>query len=862
MNISVYFCPKRLNMLQMKIRYLIFSSLLCLSFQLFASNLTIVRQVTLVHKQSVLNPFLLDSTDVNGSKFKVQQLVDAFVPQPITDYSKFATVIADTAGVFQLTKPEKGTELCYFEFQVYANRFSKSKLNIASNCDFTIYVNGSKKDGAVGSKLNLSKATEKSVELSMIPQSYSIGVSCLLNAMDKTLPTLKIGFSDDSTNIVQTALNVATKRKLSYEDIVNNSSPYDVSISYKGTYLMNKISSTLQGGEKSSFLELINRASGKRVMQTNARMDVAWMPKTENLYFIEKQAGIRVLKTINPLTQEITEFAKNIPEGYVSWSPDEKYLIISRVDKYNDKESDVKYYILPSDRFAGWRNGSSLCKFDLATGAVQQLTFGSKDVSLQDISEDGQKIIFSTSEVKITQRPFSSSCFYQYDLATNKVDSLWMNVSFIGSVKYSPDGKQLLILGAPAAFNKLGEDIGKLAYSNDYDTQAYLYDFSNKKLVHLTRNFAPTIQQAIWNVADGAIYFKVSDRDYERIYRYSPTKKNFEMLPLQVDLLQQIHIAGAGLYAVYRGMSANYPSKAFSLNLETMQSAVISDPEKEKMSKIALGEMQDFNFKNQSGTTIYGRYYLPCDFDKTKKYPLIVYYYGGTTPTQRSFSSNWNFNYWTTLGYVVYVVQPSGTIGFGQKFSALHVNAWGEKTADDIIQGVKSFCNAHPFVNSKKIGCLGASYGGFMTMYLQTKTNIFATAISHAGISALSSYWGNGYWGYQYSGTATANTYPWNNPKFYTEHSPLFLADKINTPLLLIQGELDTNVPPGESMQMFTALKILGKPVSMIRVKNEDHIITDYQHKKDWNYSIMAWMAKYLQNDPGWWESLYPESKR
>jgi dipeptidyl aminopeptidase/acylaminoacyl peptidase len=361
---------------------------------------------------------------------------------------------------------------------------------------------------------------------------------------------------------------------------------------------------------------------------------------------------------------------------------------------------------------------------------------------------------------------------------------------------------------------------------------------------------------------DKRIYFKVYDRDYEHIYRYDGKANNFEMLPLSVDLAQQVDYSGNGLFAVYRGMSASYPSKAYVLNLTTKESTLISDPEKEKMDQIILGEVQDHNFKSKDGTTIYGRYYLPSDFDKNLKYPMIVYYYGGTTPVQRTFSSNWNFHFWASMGYVVYVVQPSGTIGFGQEFSARHVNAWGEMTADDIIQGVNSFCAAHSFVNTKNIGCIGASYGGYMTMYLQTKTNLFATAISHAGISALSSYWGNGYWGYEYSAVATADTYPWNNSKFYTDHSPLFHAEKINTPLLLIQGEVDTNVPTGESMQMFTALKILGKPVSMIRVKDEDHIITEYQHKIDWNYSIMAWMAKYLQDDSAWWENLYPESKK
>ena len=115
---------------------------------------------------------------------------------------------------------------------------------------------------------------------------------------------------------------------------------------------------------------------------------------------------------------------------------------------------------------------------------------------------------------------------------------------------------------------------------------------------------------------------------------------------------------------------------------------------------------------------------LPPSFDPNKKYPLIVYYYGGTTPTTRGITSPYCAQLFASRDYVVYVIQPSGAIGYGQEFSARHVNAWGERTADEIIEGTKKFCAAHPFVNDKRIGCLGASYGGFMTMYLQTKTDI------------------------------------------------------------------------------------------------------------------------------------------
>ena len=178
---------------------------------------------------------------------------------------------------------------------------------------------------------------------------------------------------------------------------------------------------------------------------------------------------------------------------------------------------------------------------------------------------------------------------------------------------------------------------------------------------------------------------------------------------------------------------------------------------------------------------------------------------------------------------------------------------------NDIIEGTQKFCEAHPFVNSKKIGCLGASYGGFMTQYLQTRTDIFAAAVSHAGISNVASYWGEGYWGYSYNSIAAAGSYPWNNPELFTNHGSLFNADKINTPLLLLHGTRDTNVPIGESIQLFNALKILGKTVEFISVDGEDHYIADYKMHSQWHDTIMAWFAKWLQDSPQWWEDLYKE---
>ncbi|MDE7475717.1 MAG: prolyl oligopeptidase family serine peptidase, partial [Duncaniella sp.] len=373
------------------------------------------------------------------------------------------------------------------------------------------------------------------------------------------------------------------------------------------------------------------------------------------------------------------------------------------------------------------------------------------------------------------------------------------------------------------------------------------------------RDFNPSIDNMEWNRSDGNIYFTADDRDCQSLFRVNPTNGKIDNLGAKEEYVSSFDIAGSAPVLVYVGQGASNSDRLYSLNTRNFRQNLVEDLSAERLDGIRIGECKPWIYTTERGDSICGRYILPPDFDPSRKYPLIVNYYGGCNPTSRTFEGRYPHHVYAAHGYVVLVINPSGAAGFGQEFASRHVNTAGEGVAEDIIEGVKQFTAANPWVDASKIGCIGASYGGFMTQYLQTKTDLFAAAISHAGISDHTSYWGEGYWGYSYSEVSMADSYPWSHADLYVKQSPLYNADKIHTPLLFLHGDGDTNVPFGESIQMFTALKLLGRETAFVAVKDANHQVTEFNKRKQWQDTIFAWFAKYLQDDSSWWESLYPE---
>lgn len=825
-----------------KCTYLL-SALLLSAFTLQAAEDIKVMQFLHTGPVPVNKPIMADSLNVNGKPFEIKNLLKSTVPFDKA-FANATILDADTAGMISFQAPEKGYALHLFSFYLNSDRYTKGTLEVSGPGSFDVYVN--------------NKPVSATSELTMEPHRYEVVVKYLTADSDTCPPTLKAIYKSKEDAKVVASLN--PDKRYTSRDILEGTNFRGVSLSPNGKYVLVKYYTRLEGGKSESYAQLREAASGRILLQDKGFiMSASWMPTSNKMYFTRTGMNGKELVTVDPANMQEEILADNLPEGSFYFTPDEKTLLFTIQEEGPKDGPDMLRILEPNDRLPGFRNRYFIWRYDLQSGLYEQLTFGHNSTYINDVSPDSRYLLFSTSETDYTSLPHSSNSLYKLDLQTMAVDTLWEHAKYVNGGTFSPDGKQLLVSGSGNAFGGIGLNIREGQISNTYDGQLFLYDPATRKATALTKDFNPNVTGALWNKYDGQIYMMTEDQDYLRIYTCNPANRKIKQINTSEDVVYNYSLAETAPVMYYYGQSTSNANRLYAYDLKSGKSRLIYDLSAEKLKDVKLGEVHDWNFTAEDGTTIQGRYYLPPNFDPDKKYPMIVYYYGGTSPTNRALEFSYSMHMYAAQGYVVYTLNPSGTTGFGQEFAARHVNAWGEPTADEIIRGTELFCKEHSFVNPKKIGCAGASYGGFMTQYLQTRTDLFAAAVSHAGISALSSYWGEGYWGYGYCSVANTGTYPWNNPEFFTKHSPLFNADKIKTPLLLLHGNADTNVPVGESIQMFLALKLLGKTVEFIQVDGENHGVADYKKRLEWQNTIFAWFAKWLKDEPEWWDALYPE---
>lgn len=764
------------------------------------------------------------------------------------------TVVLEPSGL-------RGAAVAYLATQLHADRFVRARLAVGGSGLLRVTL-----DGRQVAVRRTPGGAAASAELMLPPGPHLLVVQAVhatssdSAAAEPWRVTASLRYPAPTAGDALLRASADATRTLRIADLLDTEAVSGLELSADGELLAVVMRQPeVPAPNQETWVEIIGARDGRPVRSFRGNSPVSsfsWAPEGRRFAYVTRRDGRATLWSgdmngaVRPVLRDVERL------GSYRWLPGEGGFVYTVTTQAPRDDRGVRRMQGVRDRWAGFRDHAHLYHVSADGAAVRRLTAGPEAVALHDISPDGRRALVSRDRFT-TAHPFSENDLYELDLATLQAREL-VRYAWGGGARYSPDGRRVLLVGSPRMFGDIGVAVPAATTPNEYDSQAYILDLATRAVTSITRAFDPAVDEAAWSPADGMIYLRVQERDRTALYRYDPGRERFTRLQTGTDVAASLAIARGARRLAFVGSSANEPHRVFAVDLAgSTPPRELLFPGRETYRHVRLSRVEDFDFATADGTIIEGRLHLPPDFDPARRYPLIVFYYGGTVPSGRGFGGRYPADLWAGLGYVVYIPQPSGATGYGQDFSARHVNNWGVTVAGEIIDGTERLLAARPFLDRSRVGCIGASYGGFMTMLLTTRTDLFAGCVSHAGISSLASYWGQGWWGFSYSAAATAGSFPWNRPDLYVDQSPLFQADRIRTPLLLLHGTADTNVPPGESEQLFTALSLLGREVEYVRVEGEDHHVLQYPKRQLWMETIVAWFERTLKGDRAYWDALY-----
>lgn len=263
------------------------------------------------------------------------------------------------------------------------------------------------------------------------------------------------------------------------------------------------------------------------------------------------------------------------------------------------------------------------------------------------------------------------------------------------------------------------------------------------------------------------------------------------------------------------------------------------------------GTVELVKWKSYDNHDLEGLLYKPEDFDETKKYPMIVYFYEKNADQLHAYKSPFpsasviNFSEYVSNGYVIFV--PDIVYKEGNP---------GKSAFNCIVSGTKSIVEKG-FINEKKIGLQGQSWGGYQTAFLITQTDMYAAAMAGAPVTNMTSAYGGIRWesglsrAFQYEkGQSRIGKTLWEDREAYIRNSPLFFADKVKTPLLMMNNDADGAVPWYQGIEFYIALRRMEKPVWLLNYNNEAHNLTKRPNKVDLSRRMLQFFNCYLKDEP------------
>ncbi len=509
---------------------------------------------------------------------------------------------------------------------------------------------------------------------------------------------------------------------------------------------------------------------------------------------------------------------------------------------------------------AGWWKGNYAHVYlvGLKGGKPRQLTHGPYDDSDPQFSPDGRLISFVSNRVEDPDTNFENADIYVVKPAGGRIKKITHMQGGCYGHAWSPDGKSIAYIGDPA----------KPGQWYKHNRHVWLVPSTGGKPRDLTREidnqclnvtigdvmggiFEP--YGPIWSADSSRLFFLVSEDGATRLYSRSVRRRDLRCeLGGDVNIMYFQRTAGDGPIALTIGTHTNPgdvfvadPHDGCRLNQLTRVNATVLD-------RVEVVSPQRISLRSGS-VRVHGWVLRPPGLKATgrrsrrpsQKRPAILEIHGGPH-VQYGCSFFHEMQCLAARGYVVVYANPRGSSGYGLKFmNCIHAD-WGNLDYKDLMRVADWIC-ARPYVDKRRIGVTGGSYGGYMTNWIVGHTDRFRAAVTQRSVVNLESMYGTCDYGYTL-GDEIGGT-PWKNVEKLRRQSPLTFVKNIRSPLLILHSEQDLRCSIEQAEQLFVCLKLLGREVEFVRFEGESHGLSRDgrpQNRAERLRRIIAWFDKRL----------------
>lgn len=472
------------------------------------------------------------------------------------------------------------------------------------------------------------------------------------------------------------------------------------------------------------------------------------------------------------------------------------------------------------------------------TPQPQRLTDSDANYSTPHWTADGQSLISTRPSRLDEDEPRRWSQLYRLDARNGSETQLTSDEAFIVyTPQVSPDGQWV-------AYNRFPR-----ALSSRANLELAVLALESGEIRHLNIGDR-SVEAWHWTADSQAIVYSVTDRGQTPLYRIGLDAGISPVLTDAAFVISEFSMTPEGEIAFSSATPAS-PPEIYRLT-PSGEVEALTQHQRAFLDEVSVQAPYEIWVKAPDGWDVQGWYLLPPDFDPAKRYPLLLSIHGGPHlmygPSERGMWHEWQVQ--AAAGYVVLYINARGSDGYGAAFRDGVYGAWGKNDMPDQMAALDALL-AKGFVDAERLFITGGSYGGFMTTWIVSHSQIFKAAVAQRGVYHFMGFYGSTDIP-QFVATELG-VEPWENPQQLWESSPVAYAHEIKTPVLLIHAENDFRVPISEAELMFALLKRLGKTVKLIRYPNDGHEMSrtgEPAHRISRLEEMLAWFASYDRPAP------------